>query len=213
MTPLEFLPERIRTQRQRRARLVRRGYLLALCVLAMVGLSYARHGRLNQARGQLVQFTDRAEDMQRQVAKIQPLEQQMADLLIKKRIDEELGSRTDCTAVLSELCRLLPPNMSLISVELRTVEIPLDRKSGAPAVNTGTSPRLAGAPVKSPEMMLRRVRLMITGLAPTDVDVANFIGQMSACPLFEDVNMGYAKGVTFRNRSAREFQASCYLMR
>ena len=52
---------------------------------------------------------------------------------------------------------------------------------------------------------------MLTGMAPTDVDVANFIGQLSASCLFKNVNMGYAKTVTFQRRSAKEFQASCYL--
>jgi hypothetical protein len=58
---------------------------------------------------------------------------------------------------------------------------------------------------------VKRVRLMLTGIAPGDVDVANFIGQLSASPLVEDVNMGYAKTVEFRGRLAREFQASCYI--
>ncbi len=64
---------------------------------------------------------------------------------------------------------------------------------------------------RSGAKLVRRVRVVLAGLAPTDVDVANFIGQLSASPLFENVNMGYAKTVRFRGRSAREFQASCYL--
>ncbi len=58
---------------------------------------------------------------------------------------------------------------------------------------------------------LKRVRLLITGVAPGDVDVANFIGQLSASPLLEDVNMGYTKTVEYRGHLAREFEASCYI--
>jgi len=50
-------------------------------------------------------------------------------------------------------------------------------------------------------------------MAPTDVDVANFIGQLAGSRLFEGVNMGYARNVTFRSRSARQFQVSCYVIR
>ena len=60
---------------------------------------------------------------------------------------------------------------------------------------------------------VRRIRLTVTGLSPTDVDVANFIGQLSASPLFEDVNIGYTKTINHQDRSARQFQASCYLIR
>jgi len=43
--------------------------------------------------------------------------------------------------------------------------------------------------------------------------VANFIGQLSASLLFEEVSMGFARTETFRGRSARRFQASCYLVK
>src|SRR4030042_336323 len=73
---------------------------------------------------------------QRRGGMIESLQGQMADLLIKKRIDEELGSRTDCTAVLAELCRVTPPDTALTRLDLKTVEIQAkepDRPAGAPA--------------------------------------------------------------------------------
>ena len=211
MREVDFLPERIRRQRRRWRRMLRQGYLLAACVATMGALTYVRQGHLVRAEGQLVALSERAQNIQRQIAMIPHVQRQMADLLIKKRIDAELGSRADCTGVLAELCRLAPPNITLISLELRTVNLrvspvrPSRRSSFRSAVAAGAkSPNRAATTV-------RRVRLMLTGLAPTDMDVANLIGQLSASCLFEDVNMGYAKTVTFQDRSAKEFQASCYL--
>ena len=63
------------------------------------------------------------------------------------------------------------------------------------------------------QQVSRRIRLVLTGLAPSDIDVANFIGQLASSPLFEDVNMGYAKTVFHENYEAREFQASCFIVR
>jgi Tfp pilus assembly protein PilN len=208
MKPVEFLPERIRQQRARRRRLIRRGYLLGACVLAMAVLTCFRQGRIRQARAELADLNARAGSVHQQIDTIAPLQQQMADLLIKKRIDEELGSRTDCSAVLAELCRLVPVNMALVSLELKTVEWRADAPRPPPRGG-----RAAEATRKENQQVVRRIRLIVTGLAPTDVDVANFIGQLSASPLFEDVNMGYAKTVAFAGRWGREFQASCYLTR
>lgn len=208
MREVDFLPERIRRQRRRWRRLLRQGYLLAACVATMGALTYVRQGHLVRAEGQLVALSERAQNIQRQIAMIPDVERQMADLLIKKRIDAELGSRADCTGVLAELCRLAPPNITLVSLELKTVNLrvsPSKRSSFRSAVVAG-----ARSPDRATQTV-RRVRLMLTGLAPTDVDVANLIGQLSASCLFEDVNMGYAKTVTFQRRSAKEFQASCYL--
>ena len=204
MRDVDFLPERIRSQRERRKRLLRQGYLLATCVLLMVVLTYVRHGRIRQARAELAVLENRSADMAHQIAQITPLEKQMGELFIKKRIGSELGSRTDTTAVLAEMCRLMPANMVLLSLELKTLEVKADpaaRVNARPTAREG-----AGA-----DELVKRVRLVLTGLAPSDVDVANFIGQLCTSCLFEDVNMGYAKSIAFRGRVAREFQASCYL--
>lgn len=198
MRDADFLPENIRDQRQGKRRRRRQAYLVVACVLALAGLTRLRSGQIAQARADLAAVENRAASLQREIDKIPPLEQQMSDLLIRKRIDGELGSRADATCVLAELCRLMPPNMALLSLELKTVGVAGDDKAH-PAANDIENGR--------------RVRLVLTGMAPTDVDTANFIGQMSTSCLFEDVNMGYSKNTTFKGRLAREFQASCTLAR
>jgi Tfp pilus assembly protein PilN len=208
MKEADFLPEWLRQQRVRRKRLIRQGQLLAICVACMALLTCVRQTRISEARAALTGIHDRAEAQNRLIAQIAPLERQMADLLIKKQIDSELGSRTDCTAMLAELCRLMPRNMSLASLELEPVDITVEPDH--PGKRTARRP-VRGGGRRSAAKVIRRVRVVLTGLAPTDVDVANFIGQLSASPLLENVNMGYAKTVRFRGRSAREFQASCYL--
>ena len=42
MDELDFLPERIHRQRARRRRLIRQGYLLALCAVGLIALAYLR---------------------------------------------------------------------------------------------------------------------------------------------------------------------------
>lgn len=133
MNEIEFLPERIRRQRARRHRLVRSGYLLGACVLAMVALTLVRHQRIAVAQADVQTVTERAENVSQQVALIDALERQMADLLIKKQIDDELGSRADCTAALAELCRVTPESMALRSLALATVEVQQSKAAGVAA--------------------------------------------------------------------------------
>ena len=210
MREVEFLPERILQQRARRRRLVRQGYLLGVCVAAMGLLAYFNSVRVARARGERVRLCERSEELARQIEMIAPLESELAELLIKQRIESELGSRTDCTAVLAELCRIMPPNMALVSLDLKSMDVQVKSADGGGA--TGSA-RASGAAPSGPTRTVRRARLVITGLAPTDVDVANFIGQLSGSCVFEDVKMGYAKTAVVDGRMAREFQASCYLAR
>jgi len=214
MHEIDFLPERIIVQRARRQRLVRDSYLVAICIVGLAALGYWRHGGLQQAEGALHAAAKRSRDVQTRLKILDSLEQQQAELMIKKRIADHLGSRVNTQDVMAELQRLLPTSMALSSLNLETMEVrlPVTRSRGR---RTNTSLRVAPAGVqpRGEEKSLYRVRLVLTGLAPTDVDVANFIGQLSASRLFEDVTMGYAKNVSFRGRSAREFRASCYVAR
>jgi Tfp pilus assembly protein PilN len=198
MRDADFLPENIRDLRHGRRRRRRQAYLLMACVLALAGVTHLRSGQIAHARAEVAEVESRADALQRDIDKIPPLEQQMSDLLIKKRIDSELGSRADATCVLAELCRLMPPNVAILSLELKTVGVAGDDKAHAATDDIESG---------------RRVRLVLTGIAPTDVDTANFIGQMATSCLFEDVNMGYSRNATFKGRLAREFQASCTLTR
>ncbi len=218
---VEFLPKHVRQQRFRRRRLIRQGYLLAVCVAVMGLLTYVRGERVAQARGNLATLEKNRSNLRRQAAMIKSLESQMSDLLVKKQIDEELGGRTNCTVVLAELCRITPPNIVMVSLDLQTVELAAG-VSGYPGRSSslagrsyrGSRPVVVGrTDAKGASSAVRRARMVITGLAMHDVDVANFIGQLSASRFFKDVNMGYTKTVVFRGRSAREFQASCYLTR
>jgi len=179
-------------------------------------LTYARQGQIASARADLAIVEQRADRVGRQVDLIRPLEQQMSGLLIKKRIDSELGSGTDCSAVLAELCRLTPTNMALTSLDLQTVEVAASELGGASGSTVGSRAAVRNRPTRGAAGTgrgVRRVKLDLTGLAPTDVDVANFIGQLSASPLFVDVRMGYSRSVSYRGRTAREFQATCHLAR
>ncbi|MHC4717348.1 MAG: PilN domain-containing protein [Planctomycetota bacterium] len=212
MREVEFLPERIRQQRARRRRLVRQGYLLMACIMAMGLLTYVNSVRVARADGDLTRLNDHSRNLARRIEMIRPLERELAELLIKQRIELELGSRTDCTAVLAELCRIMPANMALVSLDLKSMDVRI-RVPNAGAGSNRSARASVGGQAMPATRTVRRARLVITGLAPTNVDVANFIGQLSGSCVFEDVKMGYAKTAVVGNRTAREFQASCYLAR
>ena len=210
MKSIDFLPERIKEARARTRRLRGRIYLLVACVCALAMFGYARHGQINYARAELLLLTQDAENMYQQLALRSDLERQEAELMIKKHVNDQLGSRIDALDVLGELGRLLPKSIALTSLDLeaRDVSLPVHRPAWARA-RAWKRPVASRTEVKK----IKRVQLIITGIAPADVDVASFIGYLSASPLFEDVKMGYIKTVIFRGCGGREFQTSCYVVK
>lgn len=204
MERVNFLPERIRVRRARRKSLLRQGYLFVVVLVGMATLSYMLHGDIREARAEGGRLGVRSTDLARQLARRATLETERCDLLIKKRIDDRLGSRVSALAVLAGLSRLVPETVALTELSLDNMKVTVP----VPPAGPGAS---AVRPARDQQQTITRVRLVITGIAPTDVDVASFIGQMAAADLFEDVNIGYVKTVPFRGRNARQFQTSCYV--
>jgi len=184
---------------------------LVICAVALVSLGHHRHGRVKTAQAELNMLNERSSAIQQQVALRTEIETEQQELLLKQQVDQHLGSRVDALDILGELQSLTPERVVLASLTIHATEIPIAYDSGAGGVRIagdGSASDVASAPRTS-----RRLRLVLTGLAPSDIDVANFIGQLAASRLFEDVNLGYSKTIEHQNHEAREFQASCFVLR
>ena len=210
MQHVDFLPERIKAQRRRRRRIAKQTYMLTICLAGLAMLGYTRNGRIGIVRAEMAQLGAREADNSLQLQRREDLEREKAGLYVIQRIDEQLGSRLSTFMMLSELQRLIHEPMTLTQLSVETMDVSV-AAGGSAGINGSYRPRVAGLPGPS-GATVKRVRLTLTGLAREDMDVADFIGQMSACPLFRDVNMGYSRNVKIKDRTARQFQLSCYVV-
>jgi Tfp pilus assembly protein PilN len=211
MQSVDFLPDDIRQRRERRRRLVNQVNLLAICALALALLAVLRQDRIQEARGQLAMLTERTGRAAEQINLLDELHRQQSELALKKQVDEDMGSCVSALDVLAVVTHLTPENVALRSLELETVEV-VEEPAEQGGTNESDKPQVALGAEREP-VKVRRLQLRITGLAPSDVDVANFIASLAGNPLLEDITMGYARDVKFRQRRAREFLVSCYVVR
>ncbi len=212
MQSLDFLPERIKAQRTRLKILVRQGYLIGTCVVVLLLLGYTRHRQIVAAEGQVDLLTQRKANSQRQIQMMKILQEKRSELLIKKRIDGQLGSRIGIVEILSELEKVLPEAIALNELKIETAtQLPKVRTSSGR--NSSRRPREVSAGGGKDTSPLTRLRVDLIGLAPSNVEVAAFLGQLTASDMFEDVRLGYSKNADLQKRTGREFSVSCYVMR
>ncbi len=199
MNQIDFLPRRIRQQRGVYRQVRRQAMTMLILASSLGALAYFNEARIAKANSALEIRTEHRDSLAMQLAVLPDLTRQLADGHINRRISRELGSRLTVNALMAELARMLPPKASLTSLDCSTIEVQPTVEPGKPR-----APRKAGQ--KAP--MDKRVRVQITGMAPTAVDIADLIGRLSVSPLFSDVDMGYAKTVLIDNkrREARSFQ-------
>jgi len=210
MKQIDFLPERIRLSRRRRRALIRQCYLMALCLISLALLGYVRQGGINQAGAELSLLKERSDNLAVQIAMRGVLERQQAELLMKQRIDEHLGSRVSALDILGELEKVMSDTLTLTDMKMEAMDV----RARIQRANSASQPLAVSAvPLEETVEITRRVRLVLTGLAPTDIDVADFIGQLASSPLFEDIEMGYSQAAEYDNRKVREFQVTCFVVR
>jgi len=203
MDTIDFLPERIRMHRKRRRRLIRQGVWVGVCAMGLLLYAHVQQGNILHAQAELSEMQAYNRNLEEQMFARDMLEKQQAELEVARKVEEQLGSRVGALDVLSELGDKMPANMTLTSLTFETVEQRL-------AVDMARSSRASVAMLKR-DKPVKRIRLTLTGLSTSDVEIANFIAQLSVSPLFEDVTMGYVKPVKFRDRMVREFQSACYI--
>ncbi|MCL2700922.1 MAG: PilN domain-containing protein [Phycisphaerae bacterium] len=203
---IDFLPNRIRQQRKRRRLLIRQGIWVGICAMGLLLYAHVRQNHIHAAQAELTDMVAYNQGLQEQMAARDALEKQQQELEIARKVEAQLGSRVNALDVLAELGDKMPANMALKSLTFETVEqrVPVEMVGRAKAAR-------ASVATATREKSVKRVRLTITALSTSDVDIANFIAQLSVSPLFEDVNMGYAKTVSYREKMVREFQSVCYV--
>ncbi|MFP4054361.1 MAG: PilN domain-containing protein [Phycisphaerae bacterium] len=212
MHNIDFLPRGIKEHRARRRRRVRQSYIVGACVAVLVAVGYVRQGSVDTVQAELVALQSRSSRVRSQLSLREDLEKEWNELIRKQEISERFDTRLTARDVLAELGHRLPESMALTKLNIQSDNVLLDPATPAQR-RTGGGRAVTAMPPTTSRQRITQIRLVITGLAPSDVEIANFVGQLASSPLFEDVHMGYTREVTYRGKKARQFQATCYTAR
>ena len=80
--------------------------------------------------------------------------------------------------------------------------------SGQKALSRSVEPTGLGAQVMFNPQMDRRLKVKLVGVAPSDVDLANFLAGLTQVPFFEQVSIAYARDKVEAGHILREFEVS-----
>jgi Tfp pilus assembly protein PilN len=191
---MEFLPEWYPQTRRRRRMIVLKGWL---CLVLVIGMGTHRlladrniaaaDKALNSLRGQLDQTNAQLVEMDKLDAMRQQLKQQ-------EKVVSRLGFYVYATKVADTLDRLLPKQMTLTGFQLENEE-----KTDTSAIQQAKG---------GDAVMDRKLKVRIQGVCPTDVDLADFMTQLSTFSFFDQVSVTYARDKSDNGHALREFEVS-----
>jgi len=199
MREVEFLPEWYPKVRRRKHLMAVQAWAtiilisgLGLWMLLVQRNVHAREVELNSLRSDLNQSEV---DIQR----LEDLLSLQRDLGKQDGIFAKIGRPVETTRVLTTLEQLMPRDMALLDLSVDTEE---------------TTPKVSGSLASRAAQEARNVktetalRLKVHGVAPTDMDLAEFLAKLTARPFFKQVDLTYSHERADSGHIMREFEVT-----
>ena len=194
MRELEFLPAWYPQVRRRRRLVMLQAWLMLFLLVGMAGWMALAHRNIRQSTDTLAKLDA---DLIRSRNDLKALEELM--LYDKKLKDQaqvltKVGTHVEAARLLATLDEVMPKSASLLELSFLTEEKQPVTLAGARAAQ------------ERDRNVDRRLNVRVTGVAPTDVEVAEFLTRLTGKAFFEDVRMTGSKPRLDNGRVMREFE-------
>jgi Tfp pilus assembly protein PilN len=153
-------------------------------------------------------------DASQQIKQLKDLEERRTGLVHKVELSSDLLERVPRSRLLARLTNCLPPKASLtgLVLKLEEVHVPAPAAAGASGAAANEPDKAAakgGKNAKATTVKVKAWTFRVDGLAPTDVEVAEYMSRLSADPLFREVDLQFSEQFPYREGvTMRKFQMS-----
>jgi hypothetical protein len=210
-----FLPEDYVEQRAERRTNVISLSLFAIVMFAVFGAFLVTNRQWNTVKAQQrainIEYTNAANDIEQ----LEILQEQQETMMRKAELTAALIERVPRSVLLAELINRLPENVSMLEFTLKQEEprkrrVSSSKKTGSHDLK-GKKDRRATkdeAEAEEPEVEVPRfeTELQLVGVAPTDVEVSEYIAALNDCDLLCGVTLKYSENSMVEDRMVREFR-------
>jgi len=200
MRELDFIPSWYPQTRRRKRMVILEAYMTFI-VAAGLGLFVFQSQR--NLRAEAAELNTLQTELSQSDSDLKRMDELLAmekQLLQQDQIFKKIGLYIEVTRMLGTLQSIMPPEMALEGLSMKTVE---QLKAVEGASKTGLK--------KAEQKLDRRLQVSIRGVAPTHIDVANFVVRLSGLPFFEQVSLGYGRDAVRNNHMMREFEVMFFL--
>lgn len=202
MREVEFLPDWYPKVRQRKRVLALQAWitLILVCGLGLWMVLVQRNVQAKEIRLGLL-GSDLSES-ELEVHRLEELLQMQRQLGQQDQIFAKIGRPVEPTRLITTLEEMMPKDMALLGLNLETEDPP--KAPPPPLYGRGAQP--AEQRQQEPKLKFR-----LHGVAPTDVDLAEFIARLTSKSFFRQVELLYTHQRVDAGHVMREFEVSFVL--
>jgi Tfp pilus assembly protein PilN len=211
MATINFVPDDYVQQRHAS----RANVLYLMLLMAMLGAIGITFGfikmRQRSVQTELVQLNERMAKAQQQITQLEDLKEKSKTMMKTMVMTAELLEPVPRSIVLASLTNNLPSGVSLLEFGLEEKETQVVRSVSKPSGGSQYKNKSAAASAPAEPQKTVSTNLQIKGIAPSDIQVAGFIANLSNSILFDQVSLVESKEVEIEKIKYREFRLSAMI--
>lgn len=207
MNQVNFLTDSFVQEQTRRARAGHELVLVGAVVLAMFGWGVMSWRQMASLKSQLLVRQDDTSVVQTQTGQFAELTRQCRDLQRQVALQQEMALPLDVTAVIATIAQLAPDSLTVTHMTLSTPK-PKPTKSADQDESSGKKKSKKKKKKAKPSSADRQrvLRIDLSGVCPSDSDVADFVDNLMAHQLFSAVKPLHTRSGLVLSAVVREFQ-------
>lgn len=205
---VNFLPDWYTRKQRLRLSKKRQAALLMLMVAGMAVLTVQTWRERAELRSERNRVRDLLSEANNVILEVQKLTTQRGQLEREVEIHRELYQPINYSQVTGTLAALTPESITFRALEVQTQQVTSTRKMTAAELEAAKKAQAnrRGAVKDTVASTRSMIVIDLVGLAPSDVELANFIGQLASSKVFENVKMVFSKQGELEGRLTREFK-------
>jgi Tfp pilus assembly protein PilN len=213
MSKKSFLPEDYLEQRvQRRTNFI----CLVLFVLVMAGVVGAfliSDRQRTELREQRKAVDSQFEEAAKRLEQLDRMQAQKQQMIRKAKVTGMLLERVPRTLVLAEIINNMPTTVTLTEISAITKQVAsgakpvtvMQRVKGQKAAEKADKEAGKTGPPE-PEVKPVEVEMLLVGMAPTDVEVAQYMSALGQSAMFRNVELKYSEQLEVDKQMMRKFR-------
>ncbi len=208
MPNMSFLPEDYLEKRiQRRTNAISVSLFL-IVISGVVGAYFVTNRQRDDVRLRQEQVNTRYQEAAKRLEQLDQLQAQKQEMIRKAKVTGMLLERVPRSLILAELINNMPSTLSLTELELETIVIKPRNlpKTALKKAKRNRKQQQQAAESDLPDIKPTEVFLRLIGVAPTDVQVAQFMTSLGRTEMFLDVNLLFSREIRMDNLLMREFR-------
>lgn len=217
MRDMSFLPEDYLEKRAHRRTNIICVTLFIVVMASVIGAYMVSDQQRMDVKKLRDDVNQRFTEAARRLEQLDQLQQRKQQMLRKARLTSALLERLPRTLILSQLINNMPTNLSVFELEVETQVL---RAKNTPArtsldkakADTKTKSKKGATPAaekeaeEAIEIKPTQISVALIGVARTDTEVAQFMTDLKAMPLFASVNLAFSEQLKINDNPMRRFR-------